>query len=111
MGHEILRLPSYHCQNNPIELIWSQVKGEVAKNNITFKFNDVEKLLNDTLDSVTVDDWKKCADHCHNLQEEDFIKEGLKDEILQTIILTINPDDSSNSKSDSEESKFYIILF
>lgn len=103
MGHEVVRLPPYHCQYNPIELIWAQVKGEVAKNNKTFKFDDVEKLLNDALDSVTVDNWKKCTDHCHKLQDDDFIKEGLRDEILTPIILTINPDDSSDSESDSEE--------
>lgn len=55
MGHEVVRLPPYHCQYNPIELIWAQVKGKVAKNNTTFKFDDFEKLLNDALDSVTVD--------------------------------------------------------
>jgi len=104
MGHEVVRLPPYHCQYNPIELIWAQVKGEVAKNNTTFKFADVEKLLNDALDSVTVENWKKCTDNCHNLQEEDFIKEGLKDEILTPIIMTINPDESSDSESDSEGS-------
>ena len=30
-GHEVITLPPYHCQYNPIELIWAQVKGEVAK--------------------------------------------------------------------------------
>jgi hypothetical protein len=50
-------------------------KREFAKNNSTFKFNDVEKLLNDPLGSVAVNNWEKCTDHCHNLQEEDFIKE------------------------------------
>lgn len=104
MDDEVVCLPPYHCQYNSIELIWAQVKGEVAKNNSTFKFNDVEKLLNDALDSVTVDNCKKCTNHCHKLQEEDFMKEGLRDEILTRIILTINPDDSSDSESDSEKS-------
>ena len=35
MGHEVLRLPPYHCQYNPIELIWAQVKSEVASKNVT----------------------------------------------------------------------------
>ncbi|GBN54825.1 hypothetical protein AVEN_133114-1 [Araneus ventricosus] len=26
MGHEMVRLPPYHCQYNPLELIWVQVK-------------------------------------------------------------------------------------
>ena len=31
-GHEVLRTPVRHCELNPIELIWAQVKGFVAKN-------------------------------------------------------------------------------
>ena len=30
MGHGGIRLSPYHCQYNPIELIWAKVKGEVA---------------------------------------------------------------------------------
>ncbi|XP_045107564.1 uncharacterized protein LOC123502506 [Portunus trituberculatus] len=26
-GHKVVRLPPYHCNYNPIELIWAQVKG------------------------------------------------------------------------------------
>ncbi|KAL0861408.1 hypothetical protein ABMA27_008952 [Loxostege sticticalis] len=26
-GHQVLRLPPYHCQYNAIELIWAQIKG------------------------------------------------------------------------------------
>jgi len=102
MGHEFICLPPYHCQYNPIELIWAQVKGEIAKTNTTLKFDDVEKLLNNALHAVSVDNWKKCTDHCHKLQDDDFIKEGLRDEILAPIILTINPD-SSDSENDNNE--------
>ncbi|XP_045117645.1 uncharacterized protein LOC123508176 [Portunus trituberculatus] len=30
-GHRIVRLPPYHCQYNPIELIWAQVKRNIAE--------------------------------------------------------------------------------
>jgi len=53
MGHEVIRLPTYHCQYNPIELIWAQVKGEVAKKNNTIKMADVEKLAHTAMDAVT----------------------------------------------------------
>jgi transposase len=29
-GKTVLRLPPYHCELNPIELIWLQIKNEVA---------------------------------------------------------------------------------
>jgi hypothetical protein len=33
-----------HCELKPIELIWAQVKGFVAKNNATFRLKDVKEL-------------------------------------------------------------------
>jgi transposase len=30
-GHQIVQLPPYHSQYNPIELMWPQMKWEVAK--------------------------------------------------------------------------------
>lgn len=41
----VLRLPSYHCELNPIEMVWSMVKGHVKSHNNTFKINDVKILL------------------------------------------------------------------
>ncbi|KAE9531654.1 hypothetical protein AGLY_010860 [Aphis glycines] len=60
MGHEVIRLPPYHCKYNPIELIWAEVKAEVAKSNNTFKMTDVEKLAHAAIiDAVTQKDWEK----------------------------------------------------
>ncbi|XP_072380521.1 uncharacterized protein [Diabrotica undecimpunctata] len=50
----VLRLPPYHCELNPIELIWSDAKNFVAANNKTFKFADVKILLNDALNNITL---------------------------------------------------------
>ncbi|GFY47478.1 DDE_3 domain-containing protein [Trichonephila inaurata madagascariensis] len=41
-GHKILGLSSYHCELNPIEMIWSQVKGYVARENKTLKLNEIK---------------------------------------------------------------------
>lgn len=100
MGHKVVRLPPYHCQYNSIELICAQVKNKVAEVNTTFKIANVEKLVHDTLDSVTPEDWKRCMEHCEKLLDTDFIKEGLRDEILEPIIMTINPDESSDSEDE-----------
>jgi len=91
-GHEVIRLPPYHCQYNPIELIWAQVKSQVAKNNNTFKMVDIERLT-------------KCVRHAEQLQELDNQKEILRDTLMEPIILTILPDDSDSSdeESDTEE--------
>ena len=37
IGHEVVRLPVAHCELNPIEMAWSQVKGHVKENNRKYK--------------------------------------------------------------------------
>ncbi|XP_049274291.1 uncharacterized protein LOC125759486 [Rhipicephalus sanguineus] len=44
-GHDIVRLPHYHCEFNPIEMVWSQVKGYIAANNRSFTLAGVEDEL------------------------------------------------------------------
>lgn len=61
-GYEVVRLPPYHCQYNPIELIWAQVKGEVATKNKIFKIAYIEKLTHEAIENVTVENWKKCVE-------------------------------------------------
>ncbi|XP_040061690.1 uncharacterized protein LOC120836726 [Ixodes scapularis] len=51
-GHTVLRLLPYHCELNPIELIWARVKQKYASKNITFNPNDAERLLREAVDNV-----------------------------------------------------------
>ena len=44
-GHEILRLPPYHCELNPIELAWAAEKNYVAGENKDMSLDLVEKLF------------------------------------------------------------------
>jgi hypothetical protein len=36
-GHNVARLPSYHCNLNGIQSVWSQLKGYVGTHNRNFK--------------------------------------------------------------------------
>ncbi|PSN41732.1 hypothetical protein C0J52_25298 [Blattella germanica] len=104
MRHEVIRLPPYHCQYNPIELIWARVKGEVADRNSTFRLADVEQLMHTALDNITAEIWLSCVQHAEKLQEEDFEKEVLRDEVLERIIVNLGPDsDNSDSELSEEE--------
>ena len=44
-GHEILHLPPYHCELNPIELAWAAEKSYVAGENKDMSLDSVEKLF------------------------------------------------------------------
>jgi hypothetical protein len=42
--HSVLRLPPYHPDLNPIELIWVSIKEYVARKNVGFRLDDAIKL-------------------------------------------------------------------
>ncbi|KAG5894008.1 hypothetical protein JTB14_031008 [Gonioctena quinquepunctata] len=41
----VSRLPPYHCELNPMELVWAVIKHSVAAKNTTYKFSDMKQLL------------------------------------------------------------------
>ncbi|PZC74286.1 hypothetical protein B5X24_HaOG200819 [Helicoverpa armigera] len=55
-GHEVVRLPPYHCDLNPIEYIWNLVKQRVADKNIDQSERQIEKLTKEAIKSITVED-------------------------------------------------------
>ena len=54
-GHTVVRLPLYHCQYKPIELIWGNIKLPWAKRK-TFKIADVQSLMEEELSNITIED-------------------------------------------------------
>ncbi|CAB3231919.1 unnamed protein product [Arctia plantaginis] len=92
-GHEVIRLPPYHCQYNPIELVWAQAKNEVASKNTTFKIADVEVLLHEAISIVSQKNWEDCVKHAEKLQEEDLKKSHLAEEF----VIHVDDDDSDDS--------------
>lgn len=102
-GHKVVRLPPYHCQYNPIELVWAQVKDYVASRNNTFKLCDVEKLTHEAIDSISIAAWADCVKHAERLQEEDYRREVAADSVMEPIIININETDSESTDSSEED--------
>ena len=59
-GHEVLRLPPYHCDLNAIELIWADEKNFVARENKEMTLESVEKLFRKRRAGITAEMCKKC---------------------------------------------------
>ncbi|XP_068625066.1 uncharacterized protein [Battus philenor] len=59
----VLRIPPYHCDLNPIELIWVKVKEYIANNRKTCELSDIKQLLNQGVSKITSVDWKNCIKH------------------------------------------------
>ncbi|XP_029671493.1 uncharacterized protein LOC115240469 [Formica exsecta] len=100
----ILRLPPYHCELNPIEIVWSMVKGYVKSKNNTFKIQDVKLLLEQGVDRVTAEHWTNFIKHVTNeekkMWEIDHITDKMIDGISPLIINVTGKTDSETSDSD-----------
>ena len=98
-GHEVLRTPVRHCELNPIELIWAQVKGFVAENNTTFRLKDVKELVYGGFGRITKEVWAKAEDHVLKIEKE-YGKENCIDRSeIPPIIIDFDDDESSDEES------------
>ncbi|CAH2102128.1 unnamed protein product [Euphydryas editha] len=102
-GIEILRLPPYHCELNPIALIWADVKGYVAKNNTTFKFERVKELLNEGIKQITPEKWRKCVEHVKKEEEKFSQLDHIVDNVTDKTLI-INVTDSNSESTDTVNS-------
>ncbi|KAI5752371.1 hypothetical protein M8J77_021385 [Diaphorina citri] len=101
-GHKIVRLPPYHCQFNPIELIWANVKGYVRRNNTHFTFADVERLTYEAIERITPDDWRNAVDHCLRVSKTAWSDDEMVEHVVDEVIISVTGEISSESESESD---------
>ena len=107
-GHEVVRLPVAHCELNPIEMAWSQVKGYVKEHNKKYLTEEIfllkcfERLTLTEVQRLVHEDWwqsliKRVEEKVENHYWE---HDGLNEELLERFIINT----SSNSSDSMEES-------
>lgn len=105
VGIEVLRLPPYHCELNPIELVWADVKNYVARNNTTFKMVDVKRLFEEGLNNIDQAKWKNCVDHVIKEETKLYGLDHAVDKTVDNFIINVTDSStSSSSENDSETS-------
>ena len=99
-----------HCELNPIELIWANAKGYVARNNTTFKMKDLQRLANEALDRITTDDWIRVVNYTVKLEDRIRELQGIIPEVEPLIINLDDTDTESDSDSDSNLKQIVITM-
>ncbi|KAG0431823.1 hypothetical protein HPB47_021435 [Ixodes persulcatus] len=89
---------------NPIELVWSQVKGSIAGANKTFKLAEVELLTPGALQQVTPDDWKAYARHVIDVENKMSEADCLSDAVIDSVVIHLGSDDDKSSDEDMDDS-------
>ncbi|TFK57758.1 hypothetical protein BDN72DRAFT_782883 [Pluteus cervinus] len=62
-GHKCVFLPKFHCELNPIELVWAQVK-HYFRERADGTFPTAKKLAIESLNSVSTEKIRRCFSHC-----------------------------------------------
>ncbi|KAH9364841.1 hypothetical protein HPB48_001300 [Haemaphysalis longicornis] len=91
-GCIVLRLPPYHCELNPIKLIWAQLKRSIAARNAIVKLADVEVLLRQEAAKVTAQHWANAVRHVIKI-ETMLSGDGGASAHVQPIIIHLDKDD------------------
>lgn len=102
-GHSVLRLPPYHPDLTPIELIWAEVKDYVATHNTTFKMADIRKLCDEKFSAMGPENWIPKCNHVKTIEEEYLKKEVAIDLMTEEASFVINLNSESGEDSDSED--------
>ncbi|KAJ4435156.1 hypothetical protein ANN_23732 [Periplaneta americana] len=101
--HTVLRLPPYHCDFNPIELIWTQVKSDVAKHNTDFKIRKTKELFEAALEKITPENWSSACEHVRYIEDFYRSKEGIVDELLDSFAINLEESVTGTDTDECEE--------
>lgn len=99
---EVLIIPPYHNELNPIEQIWPDLKGHVARNSTTLKLEEVKQLVIEGIERITADRWKECLKHIKIEEEKFYQLDLIMDDVTDTFMTSLK--DSEPESTDSEES-------
>lgn len=103
-GHVVLRLPPYHCDINPIEMVWNQVKSHVAHHNTSGKLNDIPGLLRRGIGLVTAEQWSNYCRKVLDIERQMKVADGIMDEVTERFIISIGQENDSDTDDESDSS-------
>ncbi len=104
-GHEVVRLPVAHCELNPIEMAWAQMKNYIKKNNIKFTLSEIERLTHTAFTVVTPNRWKSLITHVQQKVENHYWEvDGLQQELVEEFIISTEGDSESELESETDTS-------
>ena len=90
-GHKVLRLPPYHCELNPIELVWAQVKGFVASQNKSFKLAEIKGLFERAIQNIGAEKWHRIVQHVEQVVEPKmWEKDVFSEDAVERLIINLD---------------------
>ncbi|CAH2101829.1 unnamed protein product [Euphydryas editha] len=99
-GFEILRLPPYHPELNPIENIWGIIKNRIASKNVDQTMTVVQSLIDECINTIDQTTWRNTCKHVEKIEKE-YMKYFDCD---FQFIINVSEDDDSDNDSENDDS-------
>ena len=102
-GHEVVCLPVSHCELNPIEMAWSQIKEYIRTHNTLFTLSEMERLTHAGFDVVTPMRWKSLIAHVQTKTEDHYWDvDGLQLDLVEEFIISTERNLESELESEDD---------
>ena len=104
-GHEVSRLPPYHCELNAIELIWGDEKNYVARENKSMTIEGVEKLFRKRRGEINKEICRNCIQRVRSVEDRYWEMDRIIDQKMDKLMFSVgdSDDESDIEVSSSDE--------
>ena len=80
-----------------------QVKGKVARTNLTFKTANIQTLINESLESIRADDLRKYCEHVFK-KEAEFCEENIAiEKAIDTFFINVSDEEATDTAIECED--------
>ena len=76
------------------------MKGYIARNNLTFKFNDLKQLIDEAFEQVTAEKWANYCVHVESVEKKYWQNDIAVEKEIERIVIDVNSDDSDVTDND-----------
>jgi len=94
-GHDILRLPPYHGEFNPLMQVWDFVNEHIKKHIGNSALSDVQQLAKDAIERVTGPLWKIYFERIIREEDKMWKLDDLIDEMMDKVTIALEKNGAS----------------
>lgn len=104
-NHDVIQLPPYHKDLNPIEMAFVEIKGYVSRKSVTWNIKGVTELIKEYVELMGASEWSELCEKVRNFEEEYKRSDRVVDALTEELIIQ-NEDSDGDSHTDGDDDDY-----